>query len=304
MKSRRAGSPANRRCAFTLIELLVVIAIIALLIGILLPALGAARRNARATLCVANVRSQGTAVLQYAMDFHEYLPAKDQWVTAPDDAGTPSTAAWLMNRILADRTGQEFAFSEELQWHTPAGVWRCPEVRDDALRMTHDGIQHHAPNRWLFNGVVRNDILRTLRIQSDVPDSWVPRFGQPQWRRLDAVFAPHSVIGLMCSVNYYEPAHTHRDGRADYGFGAEIVERAAGVDYDTKGGHDALNIRPAVFMDGHAGPLPTSAEYWLESPREYSAAFNPGGGVTRFSDREVEHLAWFVGPGDLRGGDD
>ena len=58
----------GRKKGFTLIELLVVIAIIALLMGILLPALSAAKKLASGAVCMGNQRSLSTAWVMYSDD--------------------------------------------------------------------------------------------------------------------------------------------------------------------------------------------------------------------------------------------
>ncbi len=59
---------------FSLIELLITIAIIAILAGMLLPALNSARGKARSISCLSNQRQVGMLFLQYATAFGEVLP--------------------------------------------------------------------------------------------------------------------------------------------------------------------------------------------------------------------------------------
>jgi len=71
---RKSKMKTRRFIGFTLIELLVVISIIALLIGILLPALSAARKTAYSARCLANLRQVVTGSIVYADSHDGYLP--------------------------------------------------------------------------------------------------------------------------------------------------------------------------------------------------------------------------------------
>src|SRR5579863_4071956 len=82
---------SHRHSGFTLVELLVVIAIIAVLVGILLPALNRARENALRLRCMSNARSLTLAWLMYSSDNKGHICNSETQGLPPNDANS-----WLV----------------------------------------------------------------------------------------------------------------------------------------------------------------------------------------------------------------
>ena len=70
------------RKAFTLVELLVVISIIALLVAILMPALGQARNQAKQVYCLNNLRQMAITAINYSLNNDDYYPLAQYWATS------------------------------------------------------------------------------------------------------------------------------------------------------------------------------------------------------------------------------
>ena len=100
---------------FTLIELLVTIAIIAILAGMLLPALNSARSKARAISCLGNQRQVGQLFMQYANDFNDILPlVKISTTQASGGAGTLQWAQYFMeNQVKKTSKSSSIYFCPE-----------------------------------------------------------------------------------------------------------------------------------------------------------------------------------------------
>jgi prepilin-type N-terminal cleavage/methylation domain-containing protein/prepilin-type processing-associated H-X9-DG protein len=136
-------SVVEKKRAFTLVELLVVIGIIAVLISVLLPALGRAREQANQAACLSNLRQLGMAFVMYANDNKYWLPGTSR-------GGPQLDHDWLHYQFSTTRNLDRSAIGKYLG------------------KINDNGLSNQASN---FEGKTLN--VKVLRCPSD--EWWVPR---------------------------------------------------------------------------------------------------------------------------------
>lgn len=189
----------KHRSGFTLIELLVVISIIALLIAILVPALGAARKSAQQVACASNVRQITLAMEMYRGD-HDFIYPEDDSRAAPTGEG--------INGGWNQRLRPYFSLSSEpIDANDPVEFLSDPSINSELEQHWHTQYamnRHIAWNITRPNGVVtgRDDVGATTPSELGIKD-------------------PDQVMLVMCgvrnraTVNAFDIAQNRLDALMD-----------------------------------------------------------------------------------------
>ena len=238
----------NRHKGFTLIELLVVIAIIALLLAILMPALGMVKAKAQAVVCRTNLKQYGLAGTLYASENDDLFPRGGYWLfSAAEMAGTTNACRWHNPDLEPD--GSLWPYLQNENIHMCSTFYRLSKVYGPS----HDGHDVNIPidprYSYSMNGNLGN--ARVWYTPSGDPANGILKFSKVK-RASEVLFFTEE--GLVKFDDEKLSRYVLNDNimlARYWPFGVDDYCDCLGGYHSMKGGDMKSGEANIVFVDGH-----------------------------------------------------
>ena len=216
----------HRNFRFTLIELLLVIAVIAILAGMLLPALGNAKKIAKTAQCTSNMRQFSLYIMSYVSDFNSYLPGGKGFQA--NEGGTSEQQYWTDWLRIPEQSYRDL---------------RCP-AEQYILKMTNgqpfnDNIQ--LSQHYICNGIGADRTYAPYKAKAPMGRAWrgMLTYEKPRKPAKTFLMTDHNVLNwsyLIYAQGYY----------------GQIMLSVFGPDTTlTKFRHHGVSTN-LLFLDGHS----------------------------------------------------